>query len=90
MKTIRRYYRIFGRVQGVGFRYRMMVAAESAGCTGYVTNEYDGSVTVEIQGRQEAIDYVFQEVQKSPLIRIERMDMIEIKPVEGETIFYPR
>lgn len=90
MKIIRRFYRIFGRVQGVGFRYITMHAAESVSCTGYVKNERDGSVTIEIQGSQEAIDYVFQQINRSPLIQIDHMDVIDIKPVEGETVFYPR
>ena len=39
-----------GWVQGVGFRYRARHAAELLGATGWVRNEYDGSVTMEIQG----------------------------------------
>ena len=47
-----------GWVQGVGFRYRARHAAEHLGATGWVRNEYDGSVTMEIQGTQEQIDGV--------------------------------
>ena len=45
-----------GSVQGVGFRYRARHAADLYGCTGWVRNEWDGSVTMEIQGEEEAID----------------------------------
>ena len=88
--AIRRFYRIFGRVQGVGFRYTAYYAARQAGCTGYVRNEYDGSVTMEIQGSPEAIDYVFQEINKSRWIRISHMDVIDIEPVKGERDFNPQ
>ena len=47
-----------GWVQGVGFRYRARHAAELYGVTGWVMNEPDGSVSMEIQGTQEQIDNV--------------------------------
>ena len=49
--TVRRRYSIEGQVQGVGFRYRARYAAQSLGLTGWVENEDDGSVTLEVQGR---------------------------------------
>ena len=56
--TIHRPITFYGRVQGVGFRYRARHAAELYGCTGWVRNEWDGSVTMEIQGTGEACDKV--------------------------------
>ena len=47
--TVRRRYSIEGQVQGVGFRYRARYAAQSLGLTGWVENEDDGSVTLEVQ-----------------------------------------
>ena len=46
---IRRHIVFTRSVQGVGFRYRARHAAELYGCTGWVRNEYDGSVVMEIQ-----------------------------------------
>ncbi len=37
-----------GAVQGVGFRWRARIAAETLGCTGFCRNEWDGSVLMEI------------------------------------------
>ena len=48
--TVRRRYSIEGQVQGVGFRYRARYAAQSLALTGWVQNEDDGSVTLEVQG----------------------------------------
>ena len=53
---IRRRYRATGRVQGVGFRYTVMQAAKASGLTGWVRNEYDGSVITELQGTEEAME----------------------------------
>lgn len=55
---IRRHMTFYGWVQGVGFRYRVRHAADLYGCTGWVRNEWDGSVTMEIQGTEENIDRV--------------------------------
>ena len=45
----------YGQVQGVGFRYRAVSAAEAYGCTGWVRNDWNGTVTMEIQGPAEEI-----------------------------------
>ena len=58
-KIIRKQIRVYGSVQGVGFRYRTEHAAESVGATGWVRNDPDGSVFMEIQGTEEQIDKVF-------------------------------
>ena len=55
---LRRRYNFVGMVQGVGFRFTTTNLAKSAGATGWVENERDGSVTAEIQGIAEQIDAV--------------------------------
>ena len=72
--TIRKHIVFFGWVQGVGFRYRARHAAELYGCTGWVRNEYDGSVTMEIQGMEQQIDQVILAIERGAFIRIENMD----------------
>ena len=54
----------YGQVQGVGFRYRARHAADMCGCTGWVRNEYDGSVTMEIQGTEDQIDQVILAIER--------------------------
>jgi len=54
-------YRIHvtGRVQGVGFRYSTLREAKRRGITGFVKNQYDGSVYIEAEGSQEELlDFV--------------------------------
>ncbi|MCR5598489.1 MAG: acylphosphatase [Lachnospiraceae bacterium] len=46
---IRKHIIFYGRVQGVGFRYRAGMGAHEAGGTGWARNEYDGSVSMEMK-----------------------------------------
>lgn len=48
--------RISGRVQGVGFRMQARSRAVRLGLTGWVRNEPDGSVRVEAEGPDDAIE----------------------------------
>jgi len=45
-----------GSVQGVGFRMFVQQNAMELGITGWVKNMSDGTVTMELQGPQAAID----------------------------------
>lgn len=76
---IRKHITFYGSVQGVGFRYRARHAANLFGCIGWVHNEWDGSVTMEIQGEEESIDRVILAIERGTYVRIENLDM---KPME--------
>ena len=84
---IRRHITFYGSVQGVGFRWRARHAAEMYGCTGWVRNEWDGSVTMEIQGKEEEIDQVILAIEHGIYIRIENMESRTIPLVEDEQGF---
>ena len=47
-------YRFIGHVQHRGFRFACFSAAKSAGASGWVRNERDGTVTAEVQGSKES------------------------------------
>ena len=80
-------FKIFGIVQGVGFRYRAKYAAEFAGAVGWVRNEDDGSVSMEIQGTEEQIDRVILEIEQGRYVKIENMEVRTIPIKEGERSF---
>ena len=84
---IRRRIVFTGAVQGVGFRYRARHAAGLYGCTGWVRNEYDGSVVMEIQGEEEQIDRVILAVERGTFVRIEDMEVKALPVEEGERGF---
>lgn len=48
-------YRVFGRVQMVGFRYFALRHAQQLGLTGYVENRYDRTVEVLACGDEASL-----------------------------------
>ena len=84
---IRKHIVFYGSVQGVGFRYRARHAADRHGCTGWVRNEWNGSVTMEIQGEEPDIDGVILDIERGTCVRIENMDARSIPVVENERGF---
>lgn len=84
---VRKHIIFYGSVQGVGFRWRAKNAAEHYSCTGWVRNEWDGSVSMEIQGTEEAIESVILAIEKGTFVGIENMDMKDIPIVEDEYRF---
>ena len=87
---VRKYIRFYGWVQGVGFRYRAKQAADLYGCTGWVKNEYDGSVTMEIQGLEDQIDNVILAIERGHYVRIENMACRTLPLADGEYRFVTR
>ncbi|MCD8105978.1 MAG: acylphosphatase [Lachnospiraceae bacterium] len=90
MAKIREKIRFHGRVQGVGFRYKARWSANALGLTGWVKNEWDGSVSVEVQGYEESIHRMLEQLNADPYIRIEWMNTDKIPVVEDESGFRVR
>ena len=84
MEIIRKKIVFYGWVQGVGFRYRAYHSANVVGVTGWVKNNYDDTVTMEIQGTETQIDSVIMAIERGTYIKIENMDSktIPLKPDE--------
>ena len=82
-ERIRKRLVFHGTVQGVGFRWRARAAADSAGATGWVRNNVDGSVTMELQGTEAQIDRVVQGLDRARYIRIESLEARRI-PVDPD------
>ena len=78
---IRKEIRFTGAVQGVGFRYRAKYAASGCGVTGWVKNEWDGSVLMEAQGTNRQINEMLKMINASSYIQIDHLEYHEI-PVE--------
>ena len=84
---IRRRYQFYGRVQGVGFRYTAIRAANAFGVSGWVKNERDGSVTVEAQGDDIALSRMLENIRNGSYIVIDRMEVSELPLVENDKGF---
>lgn len=63
--TRRIHVRFVGQVQGVGFRWTSQRVAFDLGLTGWVRNEPDGSVSMELQGPSEAVATFFTRLLES-------------------------
>ena len=86
MTVTRRHYIFYGSVQGVGFRYRAYYAARENGVTGWVRNNYDGSVELEAEGTPEDIEAMLLAVEKGRFVRIEDF-RCETVPVQDSRSF---
>lgn len=89
-KTVRKYIRFYGDVQAVGFRYYASKAADLYGATGWVRNEFDGSVSMEIQGTERQIDDVIAALGRGTYIQIDRMEVKSLEPDLDERGFRVR
>ena len=87
---VRRHVYFYGRVQGVGFRWKAMQTAKYLNLTGWVQNMYNGNVEMEVQGEKELIDRLMQELNTDRFIRIEKTEMLTLPLVDGERDFKVR
>ncbi len=86
-KVVRKRITFYGQVQGVGFRYRAIRGAEYFSCTGWVRNEYDGTVKMEIQGTKNDIDDVINAIGQGRYVDIRDMKILDVDTVDGERGF---
>ena len=82
-----------GEVQGVGFRGTSKRLANELGLTGWVRNEPDGSVSMELQGNEEQVAAFFGRLPRSwgrfqPRFVIAEKE--DVAPLPGEAYFQVR
>ena len=65
-KTERLHALVEGRVQGVGFRYFVLTAAQELHLTGWVRNRYDGNVEVTAEGPRKDLETLIFFLRKGP------------------------
>ena len=91
MSVIRRRWRFTGEVQGVGFSYYARAAAQHLGLTGWVANNWDGSVTLEAQGTRAALDELVPTIERTNRwARIENIETATLPLKEHEYGFEER
>lgn len=87
---IRKELMFYGSVQGVGFRYRAQYAASACGVTGWVKNEWDGSVCMEAQGTQQQIQEMLRMIRGGTYIQIDEIKEEIISVEKNERGFHVR
>ena len=78
MTILRKHIKFYGRVQGVGFRYRAEKSASIYDIYGWIKNNSDGSVEMEVQGEEENIDKMIELIKQGNFIEV---DVIEEKNI---------
>ena len=76
MKRVR--VKIFGRVQGVGFRFFVYRNAKNLGLKGWVRNLTDGTVEALFEGEDEKVKEILELCKKGPpLAKVKRVEVRE-------------
>ena len=86
-QLIRKAVCFYGQVQGVGFRYTARHLADRYGVTGWVRNEYDGSVSMEVQGTPLDISAMLHQIEDGRFIHVDRIESKNVPIVEDERRF---
>ena len=60
------FFRVRGRVQGVGYRVFAIREASALGLDGFVANMADGSVRVVAEGRRADLDALLERLAEGP------------------------
>lgn len=85
MKRIR--INIYGRVQGVSYRFEARTMARYIGVKGFVKNMYDGSVYIEAEGKEGALqDYIAWCRRGPDAARVENIEIQDI-PLSNDKSF---
>lgn len=70
---------IYGKVQGVGFRYSTLKKANELGVNGFVKNRTDGSVYIEADGEPEVLDKLILWCKMGPsMSRVDDVIVVDI------------
>ena len=84
-------FTVFGRVQGVAFRWYGRKAAQDLGVAGWILNRADGSVEGEAYGEADQLERFLSSLRRGPTAsRVERLDWVTIPRDEAPPTFEVR
>jgi len=82
---IKHYYlKIYGQVQGVNFRHNLNKLAQELKISGWVRNELDGSLSIEMEGDAENLQKMIIYCYRGPA----RAKVNEVKIIERKELEY--
>jgi len=77
--------RVFGKVQGVAFRYYTKLKADELGLVGTTENLGDGSVVIMVQGSKEEMDLFMTWCHEgSPASEVKKVNMEDLSGSESQ------
>lgn len=82
---------VFGRVQGVGYRYFAQETAEALGITGWVRNTFNRTVEIEAQADETTLGLFCDRLREGPpLARVTDVLKHEVQALPEEAGFEVR
>lgn len=81
---------VYGRVQGVGFRYYVLKVATELGLKGHVRNLPNGTVEVEAEGDLAAVETLIDYCRFGPPRAVVTKVLSVTQPIVGYEQFYVR
>ncbi len=75
-----------GLVQGVGYRWFANRHAVQLGLKGFVRNNYDGTVSVEVEGDRSLIEELLQQLKIGP--RSAQVNDLRVEWSEPKNLFF--
>lgn len=77
-------YTVFGRVQGVGYRYFALRQAELLGIVGFARNHPDGRVEVVAEGAEDALAELEDRLREGPgFAAVDGVEREDLEPRGG-------
>jgi acylphosphatase len=92
MAKSRKQIFIYGKVQGVGYRYSAFDVAVKLGIKGWVKNKHDGSVEAMLEGDEEILDRMVEWCKSGPIMaHVENVEVYDYNYIGEFTDFriYP-
>ena len=81
--------KVYGKVQGVGFRFYTQKKARELNLNGFVQNKTDGSVYIEAEGDSDKIELFCIWCNEGPSwARVTKVTQQFMPPLEGKNGFY--
>ncbi|OYP29491.1 acylphosphatase [Rhodopirellula sp. MGV] len=79
--TRRVVVRYHGRVQGVGFRATALYHGNGLELHGFVRNEIDGTVLMDVEGPKAHVDELLERIDSRPAGSVDRRDLSWEQPL---------
>ncbi len=77
---------VYGRVQGVGFRWHARRQAQQLGVTGWVRNTASGSVDAHLEGEREAVESLLGWLAVGPpSAHVTGLEEVSTEPIEARS-----
>lgn len=84
---VRKHFIFHGRVQGVGFRFTVRQLASQLNLTGWVRNQYDGTVEACVQGENFLLTEFINTLYNQRFIRITDYEEKTLDLINDESSF---